>query len=123
MGQKTNPISNRVGIIRGWDSNWYGDYPTRILEDSKIREYLNVDERLFSWDYIFEPLTALFDDGLYFEKYSLILLSSKTSFCLTALSNDIVKSLASKLSKDKIRAISPNISSLIENGGLDTIIS
>ena len=41
MGQKTNPISNRVGIIRGWDSNWYGDYPTRILEDSKIREYLN----------------------------------------------------------------------------------
>ncbi|MCQ2208573.1 MAG: 30S ribosomal protein S3, partial [Paludibacteraceae bacterium] len=31
MGQKTNPISNRVGIIRGWDSNWYGDYPTRIL--------------------------------------------------------------------------------------------
>ena len=41
MGQKTNPISNRVGIIRGWDSNWYGDYPTRILEDAKIREYLN----------------------------------------------------------------------------------
>ena len=41
MGQKTNPISNRVGIIRGWDSNWSGDYPSRILEDSKIREYLN----------------------------------------------------------------------------------
>ena len=40
MGQKTNPISNRVGIIRGWDSNWYGDYPERILEDAKIREYL-----------------------------------------------------------------------------------
>jgi small subunit ribosomal protein S3 len=43
MGQKTNPISNRIGIIRGWDSNWYGgtDYAGRILEDSKIREYLN----------------------------------------------------------------------------------
>ena len=41
MGQKTNPISNRVGIIRGWDSNWYGEYPSRILEDAKIREYLN----------------------------------------------------------------------------------
>ena len=41
MGQKTNPISNRLGIIRGWDSNWYGEYPSRILEDSKIREYLN----------------------------------------------------------------------------------
>jgi small subunit ribosomal protein S3 len=43
MGQKVNPISNRLGIIRGWDSNWYGgdDFPAKLLEDSKIREYLN----------------------------------------------------------------------------------
>lgn len=41
MGQKTNPISNRIGIIRGWDSNWYGQYSDRILEDAKIRQYLN----------------------------------------------------------------------------------
>lgn len=43
MGQKTNPISNRIGIIRGWDSNWYGgkDYSARLYEDAKIREYLN----------------------------------------------------------------------------------
>jgi small subunit ribosomal protein S3 len=43
MGQKTNPISNRIGIIRGWDSNWYGgkDYSAKLLEDSKIREYLS----------------------------------------------------------------------------------
>lgn len=43
MGQKINPISNRLGIIRGWDSNWYGgtDYASKILEDTKIREYLN----------------------------------------------------------------------------------
>jgi len=43
MGQKTNPISNRLGIIRGWDSNWYGgtDYAGKLLEDAKIREYLN----------------------------------------------------------------------------------
>ena len=43
MGQKVNPISNRLGIIKGWDSNWYGgdDYAARILEDAKIREYLN----------------------------------------------------------------------------------
>src|SRR5574344_145082 len=42
MGQKTNPISNRLGIIRGWDSNWYGgdDYAAKILEDNKIRKYL-----------------------------------------------------------------------------------
>ncbi|MDR0393482.1 MAG: 30S ribosomal protein S3 [Puniceicoccales bacterium] len=44
MGQKTNPISNRLGIIRGWDSNWYGgkNYGETILEDSKIRKYLSV---------------------------------------------------------------------------------
>jgi len=43
MGQKVNPISNRLGIIRGWDSNWYGgsDFGDTLLEDSKIREYLN----------------------------------------------------------------------------------
>lgn len=43
MGQKTNPIGNRLGIIRGWDSNWYGgsDYGDKLVEDKKIREYLN----------------------------------------------------------------------------------
>jgi len=42
MGQKTNPIGNRLGIIRGWESNWYGgkDYGDRIVEDYKIREYV-----------------------------------------------------------------------------------
>ena len=44
MGQKINPISNRLGIIRGWDSNWYGgkSFGDSILEDSKIRKYLEV---------------------------------------------------------------------------------
>jgi small subunit ribosomal protein S3 len=43
MGQKVNPISNRLGIIRGWDSNWYGgnDYSGKLIEDHKIREYLS----------------------------------------------------------------------------------
>ncbi|MAC96554.1 MAG: 30S ribosomal protein S3 [Flavobacteriales bacterium] len=43
MGQKTNPISNRLGIIRGWDSNWYGgrNYGDKIAEDDQIRQYLN----------------------------------------------------------------------------------
>jgi small subunit ribosomal protein S3 len=42
MGQKTNPIGNRLGIIRGWDSNWYGgkDYGDKLAEDAKIRKYL-----------------------------------------------------------------------------------
>ena len=42
MGQKTNPIGNRLGIIRGWESNWYGgnDYGDRLAEDEKIRKYI-----------------------------------------------------------------------------------
>ena len=43
MGQKVNPISNRLGIVRGWDSNWYGgrNFGDNILEDTKIRKYLD----------------------------------------------------------------------------------
>ena len=41
MGQKTNPISNRIGITRGWDSNWIGgNYAEKIAEDFEIRKYL-----------------------------------------------------------------------------------
>ena len=42
MGQKVNPISNRLGVIRGWDSNWYGGkkYGETLLEDSIIRKFL-----------------------------------------------------------------------------------
>ncbi len=43
MGQKVNPIGNRLGIIKGWDSNWFGgnDYGDKLVEDTKIRKYLN----------------------------------------------------------------------------------
>ena len=44
MGQKVNPIANRLGYIRGWDSNWYAsatDFPDKLYEDEKIREYLH----------------------------------------------------------------------------------
>ncbi|MBO9682043.1 MAG: 30S ribosomal protein S3 [Flavisolibacter sp.] len=44
MGQKANPIGNRLGIIRGWESNWYGgkkDFAGKLIEDNKIRTYLN----------------------------------------------------------------------------------
>ena len=42
MGQKTNPIGNRLGIIRGWESNWYGGkkFGNMIAEDEKIRKYI-----------------------------------------------------------------------------------
>lgn len=43
MGQKTNPIGNRLGIIKGWESNWYGgdDYGDKLAEDDKIRKYIH----------------------------------------------------------------------------------
>jgi small subunit ribosomal protein S3 len=43
MGQKTNPIANRLGIIRGWDSNWFGgtNFEPKLVEDDKIRKYLH----------------------------------------------------------------------------------
>lgn len=43
MGQKVNPISNRLGIVRGWDSNWFGgkNFGDNLVEDLKIRKYLN----------------------------------------------------------------------------------
>ena len=46
MGHKVNPIANRLGIIRGWDSNWFGgkNFGDNLAEDLKIRKYLN--ERL-----------------------------------------------------------------------------
>ncbi|MGL4598452.1 MAG: 30S ribosomal protein S3 [Bacteroidia bacterium] len=42
MGQKANPIGNRLGIVRGWDSNWYGGkkYADKLVEDEKIRAYM-----------------------------------------------------------------------------------
>ncbi|MFN8299269.1 MAG: 30S ribosomal protein S3 [Chitinophagales bacterium] len=42
MGQKTSPVANRLGIVRGWDSNWYGgkDAAAKLIEDEKIRQYL-----------------------------------------------------------------------------------
>jgi len=45
MGQKTNPIGNRLGIVRGWESNWYGnskDFADKLVEDEKIRKYLHL---------------------------------------------------------------------------------
>ena len=44
MGQKTNPIGNRLGLIRGWESNWYGgdNFGDKLAEDAKIRKYLRV---------------------------------------------------------------------------------
>ncbi len=43
MGQKTHPVGFRLGVIRGWDSNWYAekDLPEKLIEDEEIRKYLS----------------------------------------------------------------------------------
>ncbi len=43
MGQKTHPVGFRLGIIRGWDSNWYAekDFSEKLVEDEEIRKYLS----------------------------------------------------------------------------------
>ena len=47
MGQKVNPISFRLGVIKTWDSKWYAkaDYAKLLHEDLKLREFLK--KRLF----------------------------------------------------------------------------
>ncbi len=43
MGQKTHPVGFRLGIIRGWDSNWYAakkDMAAKLVEDEEVRRYL-----------------------------------------------------------------------------------
>ncbi len=43
MGQKANPVGLRLGIVRGWDSNWYGGktLSSKLIEDEKIRKYID----------------------------------------------------------------------------------
>ncbi len=42
MGQKVNPIGFRVGVIKGWESNWYENksYAVKLVEDKKLRTYV-----------------------------------------------------------------------------------
>ena len=43
MGQKVNPVGLRLGIVRGWDSSWYGgkDFSNKLVEDQEIRKYIS----------------------------------------------------------------------------------
>ncbi|MTI32926.1 30S ribosomal protein S3 [Xanthovirga aplysinae] len=43
MGQKVNPIGLRLGIVKGWDSSWYGGktFSDKLVEDQKIRKYIS----------------------------------------------------------------------------------
>jgi small subunit ribosomal protein S3 len=43
LGQKTHPVGFRLGVIRGWDSNWYtdGSFSDKLVEDEEIRRYMH----------------------------------------------------------------------------------
>jgi len=43
MGQKINPVGLRLGIVRGWDSSWFGGrtFSDKLVEDHKIRKYVD----------------------------------------------------------------------------------
>jgi small subunit ribosomal protein S3 len=43
VGQKTHPVGFRLGVIRGWDSNWYAEdgFQDKLVEDEEIRQYLH----------------------------------------------------------------------------------
>ena len=43
MGQKVNPHGLRVGVIKGWDTQWYADkkeFSAYLKEDNTIRTFL-----------------------------------------------------------------------------------
>lgn len=42
MGQKVNPLANRLGYIRDWDSRWFPvrETPRLLEEDYKIRQFV-----------------------------------------------------------------------------------
>ncbi|CAD5254689.1 MULTISPECIES: 30S ribosomal protein S3 [Imperialibacter] len=42
MGQKVNPVGFRLGVIKGWDSSWFGGktFADKLVEDTKIRKYI-----------------------------------------------------------------------------------
>lgn len=43
MGQKINPVGFRLGVVRGWDSAWFGGktLSDKLVEDQKIRNYVS----------------------------------------------------------------------------------
>jgi small subunit ribosomal protein S3 len=43
MGQKVNPVGLRLGIVKGWDSNWFGghNFSDKLIEDQNIRKYID----------------------------------------------------------------------------------
>ncbi len=47
MGQKVNPVGLRLGIVKTWESKWFGgrNYAEYILEDYKLRKFIK--EKLF----------------------------------------------------------------------------
>lgn len=92
MGQKTNPISNRLGIVRGWDSVWYGgkNFGEKLVEDKKIRNYIY--ERLSKNSLsrvIIERTLKFVNVGVYTAKPGLII--GKSGELVNKLKEELIK--------------------------------
>ena len=99
MGQKVNPISNRLGIVKGWDSNWFGgkDFGDNLVEDQKIRKYLN--ERLAKGkggqdvDKLKEELKKLYDKEIQINIFEV----KKPELDATIVANNIARQIEGKI--------------------------
>ena len=98
MGQKVNPISNRLGIVRGWDSNWFGgkDFGDNLVEDQKIRKYLN--ERVIGKggqdvDKLKEELKKLYDKEIQINIFEV----KRPELDATIVANNIARQVEGKI--------------------------
>ena len=86
MGQKVNPISNRLGIVRGWDSNWFGgkNFGDNLVEDQKIRKYV---------DKLKEELKKLYDKEIQINIFEV----KRPELDATIVANNIARQVEGRL--------------------------
>lgn len=124
MGQKTNPIGLRLGIIRGWDANWFDEqnFAEKLHEDIKVRNYIkNRLRRAGVSRIIIERTTKLLRITIYSSRPGLIIGRSgqeitKLEEEIRRLTNKEVKILISEVKKPELEAVlvAENIAAQIE---------
>ncbi|MGB9772073.1 MAG: 30S ribosomal protein S3 [Candidatus Kapaibacteriota bacterium] len=124
MGQKTNPIGLRLGIIRGWDANWFDEqnFAEKLHEDIKVRNYIKNRLRKAGVSRIvIERTTKLLRITIHSSRPGLIIGRSgqeisKLEEEIRRLTNKEVKILISEVKKPELEAVlvAENIASQIE---------
>lgn len=124
MGQKTNPIGLRLGIIRGWDANWFDEhnFGEKLHEDINVRNYLkNRLRRAGVSRIVIERTTKLLRITIHSSRPGLIIGRSgqeisKLEEEIRRLTNKEVKILISEVKKPELEAllVAENIATQIE---------